>query len=661
MSQKQRADKKSKWLRLAVGAALLTGVSGAMVPSTVGAAEATVTDDGTYYSGLWKKDNPGVEDKDWKFAGDNSGNTVTFDGFEAGYDHNCAAGSNMADGEGTPGDADVTGNTITIKNSKMWGKVAGGYSTGDQEVSGNVVTIGEGTTVADGGSLQIFGGISKADSQNIKNNTVNILTSITLDALKGAENSTYSAGNNGNTLNIAAKNVTTQWFGGFENINFFLPSDIAAGDTMLKVTNEYGTDLNGVNVGVAAQSGVKLVKGDTVNLLESTKLSNAPTGDRKIDSNIKNNIKMVAAGDVLSDTEYTFELGSTDTTLTATVKDIQPYTGDSDGGESSNVLGSDEEKASAIKTSQRVKSLVETPEAAAMMINRGSDMLTGAGFTQAKVAADASEGGEFAPFAAVGGSNLRANSGSHVDTKGYNLNVGFAREVKKGNKTYLLAPVVEYGRGSYDSYQNNGIKADGKSRLWGVGVMGRQTNSRGLYYEGSLRAGRVKSDYSSQLSVATHASYDSSSSYWAGHLGVGTVSKLKGNNTLDTYAKYFYSHMDGDEVDVKINGAAGADQITFDSVESERLRLGARFTHHVNDNNSVYVGAAYQYEIKGDARATYHGCETASPSVKGSSGMMELGWQIKPGKSPVSVDLGVTGWAGKQRGVVGNLGFKYNF
>lgn len=661
MVQNGQVNKKSsKWLRLAVGAALLAGVSGAVIPDAADAADVTVSSDETYYAGLWKKDPQGVEDKDWKFAGDNSNNTVAFDGFQMSYDHYCAAGSNMSNGEGTPGDEAVTGNTLTITNSKMWGKVAGGYSTGNQEVSGNVVTIGAGTTVADGGSLQIFGGISKSDSQNIKDNTVNILTAIKLNALKGGENSNYSAGNNGNTLNVAAKGVETEWFGGFETINFFLPSDIQVNETMLKVTNDYGTDLSGVKVGVAAQSGVSLKQGDTVNLLESQKLSNAPAETTKI---ADKDVKMIAAGNVLSDKEYTFTLGATDTALTATVKSITDTAGgagNTGDSEVKNVIGDDNAEASAIKTSQRVKSLVETQAAAATVLNMSSDMLTGAGFTQAKTAAAAAQAGEFAPFAAMGGSNLRVKSGSHVDTKGYNLNVGFAREVKKGNKTYLLAPVVEYGRGNYDSYQNNGIKADGKSRLWGVGVMGRQTNSRGLYYEGSLRVGRVSSDYNGWLSSVTHASYDSDSNYWAGHIGVGTVAKINGKDTLDTYAKYFYSQQDGDKVRVKIDGAAD-DQIEFDNVESQRLRLGARLTHQVNENSSLYGGVAYQAETKGEDRATYHGNETAAPSVKGSSVMMELGWQVKPGNGPVSVDLGVTGWAGKQRGVIGNLGLKWNF
>jgi hypothetical protein len=41
--------------------------------------------------------------------------------------------------------------------------------------------------------------------------------------------------------------------------------------------------------------------------------------------------------------------------------------------------------------------------------------------------------------------------------------------------------------------------------------------------------------------------------------------------------------------------------------------------------------------------------------------MIELGWQVKPGKSPMVIDLGVTGWVGKQRGVTANLQANWTF
>jgi hypothetical protein len=48
--------------------------------------------------------------------------------------------------------------------------------------------------------------------------------------------------------------------------------------------------------------------------------------------------------------------------------------------------------------------------------------------------------------------------------------------------------------------------------------------------------------------------------------------------------------------------------------------------------------------------------------VKGSSGMLELGWQVKPGKkNPMVIDLGVTGWVGKRRDNTANVQANWTF
>lgn len=311
-------------------------------------------------------------------------------------------------------------------------------------------------------------------------------------------------------------------------------------------------------------------------------------------------------------------------------------------------------------TSDQQKSPVETRAASVTLLNIGSDLMATQGFEQAanavalETAQVQKEGGlenskvGFTPFAAIGGASLRVNSGSHVDIKSWGINVGFAREVANAQGKLLFGPVVEYGSGSYDSYVN-AVSASGNSSFYGLGMLARQQNHDGLYYEGSLRFGRAKSDYSSGGQC-----YDSSSNYLAGHLGLGKVFAVSKQNTLDTYLKYFYTHQNGDTVTF-----AGA-PLAFDAVDSHRLRIGTRLTHHVNDKNNFYGGLAYQYEFGGDVRATYNGAATPSPSVKGGSGMLELGWQIKSSEK-CTLDFNVTGWTGKQRGVTGQLGVNWKF
>ena len=94
------------------------------------------------------------------------------------------------------------------------------------------------------------------------------------------------------------------------------------------------------------------------------------------------------------------------------------------------------------------------------------NLFTNLGMSSASIEAAASEG--FAPFAAMSGSSMRAKTGSHVDVKGLNLAVGFSREVLRGDDRLIFGPIVEYGRGSYDSYVNS-AHGDGTLRYIGGG------------------------------------------------------------------------------------------------------------------------------------------------------------------------------------------------
>ena len=132
-----------------------------------------------------------------------------------------------------------------------------------------------------------------------------------------------------------------------------------------------------------------------------------------------------------------------------------------------------EKKAPEEAVGDILKSPVETRAGVVTMINAGADLLVSQGMANAAEAAAAERSGDnaaaapraggFAPFAAVSIGKLRAESGSHVDTKGLGLNLGFAKEIENKSGKLLVGPVIEYGHGSYDSYQDNGITADGKS------------------------------------------------------------------------------------------------------------------------------------------------------------------------------------------------------
>ena len=517
------------------------------------------------------------------------------------------------------------------------------------------------------------------------NNTVNIMAPVNAGALFGGvifdgsvRDYTIRTGS-GNTLNVAAKNVSTFTVGGFQNMNFYLPKDVKKNDTMLTIktpktvyevgeaaefylinkfekpkedeemTDENGnilltpkpTDLKGVTFGVAALQGVNLKKGDKVTLITD---ENGLTTDKKLktkDSKELGKAEFLQQNSMTTEEKYELSIKKEgDKSIVTTVDNIIENETDPDAR----------------------KSPVETRAAMVTMINAAGDLLAGQGMANAEKAAEEAKSGGSNMFAAVSGNHLRAESGSHVTTKGLGLNLGFAKEIENKSGKLLIGPVLEYGHGNYDSYQNNGMKADGKASYWGIGVIAKQTNNSGFYYEGSLRVGRTKSDYGSDSIVENgHISYDSSATYWAAHLGAGMLKDIGHNNTLDYYGRYFYSHTGSDSTTIYKNGE-DFDRVNFDGVNSNRIRVGARVTHAINELNNIYGGLAYQYEFSGSARATYREGAAPSPGIKGSSGLIELGWQVKPGKkSPMEIDIGVTGWVGKQRGITANVQALWTF
>lgn len=119
--------------------------------------------------------------------------------------------------------------------------------------------------------------------------------------------------------------------------------------------------------------------------------------------------------------------------------------------------------------------------------------------------------------------------------------------------------------------------------------------------------------------------------------------------TLDTYAKYFYTHQSG-----------GSERLTtgetyeFDDVDSSRLRIGTRWTKKTLAGE-FYTGLAYEYEFGSDARASYAGYGTPTPTLKGSTGLFELGYRFVRPDSNVSYGVNLTGMMGKRRGITGSM------
>ena len=328
----------------------------------------------------------------------------------------------------------------------------------------------------------------------------------------------------------------------------------------------------------------------------------------------------------------------------------------------------------------QVKSLSEAQATGLGLANMGGDLVAGAGMSNARQASNlnsnlAPAGGLQAgsyglvPFFALSGSSLRYNTGSHTDVNGMALVVGLAKKWQCSTTDLLLGTFFEGSWGSYTSHNSfdsvamDSVKGKGDVQGLGGGLLARleltESIMKGLYSEASLRLGSLSTDYHSDdlLDLSgNRASYDTNNLYYGAHFGLGYVWTITEQANLDTYAKYFWTHQNGGSVTVL------EDKINFNDSDSHRTRLGTRFSYIINEAITPYIGAAWEYEFDGKATATTYGYSVPAPSLKGSTGLGELGLSWTPSNAQsFSLDFGVQGYTGMREGVSGSLELKYEF
>ena len=533
----------------------------------------------------------------------------------------------------------VTGNTVNISGGTVNHSIYGGRSnTGT--ATGNTVNISGGTV-----SGNIYGGLVDGNG-NATGNTVSISGSQTLDLSGAVLYGGFSVSGDaitGNTLNVY-RQITVQGLNNFANYNFYLPSTLAANQTMLIVSDGNGAggaaNITGstVNVGIAGGSS-PLQKGDKVVLIDSTAmgLTGAPVNSSANGQGMQ--------GVTL---RYTFDLLAQNDQLLATV--------------------------ASVGVNPQLKSLSEGRAAGLAFVNQGSDLIFGPGLRSMFAATSGTAQGGFMPFATGSAGWSRYNTGSHMDVSGASIMTGLAwrqplNEVKAGS--LLAGAFFEAGWGGYDSYNSfsnaASVKGDGNMNYYGGGVLGRYdfvpTGPGNFYVDASFRAGHASTDFSSgdlRDSTGRKADYDSGSVYYGMHAGLGYLWNITDKASLDFSTKYIWTHQNSDTV--KVLG----DPVRFDAVDSHRWRSGARFSYALGTDAgavfSPYAGAYYDHEFDGKARSSTNGYGIASPSLSGGTGVGELGVSFKPVKnSGFSVDVGMQGYVGVREGVSGNLQMKYEF
>ena len=403
-------------------------------------------------------------------------------------------------------------------------------------------------------------------------------------------------------------------------MNFYLPATMGNGAVLLKVSGDAAIDGATVHVGIDGAS-TPLQPGDSVILVDAAgTLSGVPAN-------------ATTRGEVLQGVtfKHEFTLGTTPNQLTANI----------------------------LKTEVREerKSLSESYLSTASLLDRGSDFLATQGMSAMRGILS-TDPHRPRTFVTVGGGKLRYGTGARVDVQGETLVAGLAAGKRFDAGDGILAGIFEYGTGRYDSFNDfasGRVRSSGKVGYKGLGLVGSFDFANAVYLEGSLRGGKAEVDYrSDEILPGQRVRYDTGSSYVAAHLGLGRNWTLSERNILDTYTQALWTHQASSSTTLSTGSP-----LHFDALDSERLRVGARFKHGFADVLTGYAGLAYDYEFAGQAKATENGLKIATPDISGGTGVAELGLSGKVADWPLYVDLGFQVYAGKREGVTANLRVSY--
>lgn len=514
---------------------------------------------------------------------------------------------------------DSINNTVKINGtSKITGEVYGG-SSNDGEAYDNTVIISGGSVSGD-----VYGGYINLDYRGSAYDNEIIISGsadITNANLYGRND---KASGTGNTLTIDGWSDSTKSVQNFNSINFD-NINWQNGGTVLTITEGAENDLANTEIYLnSIAGGSKIAVGDTMTLIESNKSVNL--GIKKDNIKVKDNF---------------FAGVATEGTGTATVNDD----------------GSVDFKVDTLKANSQIDLVAENRAVAAAFVNQGTDLISDSLDT---ISRDSNYGVK--TFAAVHGNRSKYDVNSDIKINGWSTIVGVGNADKFDNGSeFSWGVFYENGSGNYRTYNefnNEFFRGDGSLVYNGGGIAARYTNKNGVYTEGSLRAGMLKSDMDNALrdGAGNFYGYESESAYYGAHLGIGKIISLSESSDLDVYGKFFHTYTEGDSFKV------AGDEFEFDSINSNRLRIGARITSNKENKFSTYYGLAYEYEFNGDADMTAQGLKAPTQSLQGSSVMAEVGFNYQPTPdSPWSFDLNMRGYTGERQGGSFNVQATYTF
>lgn len=305
-----------------------------------------------------------------------------------------------------------------------------------------------------------------------------------------------------------------------------------------------------------------------------------------------------------------------------------------------------------VTPTENSKTLAESHLGSIALVNQGGEFMADTGMREAVQAARRSSN-EWSWFGAIHGGTSRYDTGSYVDLNSTSAVFGAAKQ--NGKTTYVY--FGEAGWGTSVSHVDH-TRSDGRHSYYGAGIGLKKELAGGNYLDGILRAGYMKTKFSGVYD-GDQAHYDASSGYAGAYLGGGHQFKINDSSSIDVYGRYFVTYTGSDEVE--LHDAAGS-RLRLDSNVAHGIRTGFRWTKNLNEFKRFYAGLAYEHIFNGDAESSVDHVDLAVPTLKGNTGILELGYTLSPSaKSPYTFDFAIKGYTGSREGISGNASVSYSF
>lgn len=590
-----------------------------------------------------------------------SGNTVTVNKSTIGTMAYGGYARNL--GSGT---AETSDNTLKLKGTDVAGPVAAGYArsegSGESVAKRNILTL-QGGKYGD----NVYGGYAFA-ARNTATAGGNIVT-LQGDDVSGGGSPSFNPQNtviwgsralvgrqeyapsSPNTLNIIdAKGMTAANIRNFSTVKYILPN-MKAQESVLTLTggaNNEKTDISNASVSIAVADvrgrnggefgfgGDKSPENDRIILLKN---DNGLTSDGwKQEGEITAREGVSLSFDLAAGTDDTSLYLYRPETMNDTV--VNPQT----------------------------KALAEGWLAGLTLGIQAGNVAADQGIGAMRYAAVRLDRDGWLPFGVLEGGSLKYDSGSHIDLQSLSLLAGLGRGVSTDLGLLIVGGFFEYGTGSYKTHNTFDTmpSVDGSGNAWymGGGLLAsmdfKKTGDGHFYLEGSAHTGMLHNSFDGDAlrdAYGRSAEFDTDTPYYNLHAGLGYLWNITEDHSLDIYGKYYWTRVLG--TDETLNTG---DHVDFDDITSSRTRLGARYAYQATEHVSTYIGAAWEHEFEGVSDSSVFGYDIDSPKIRGDSGRGEMGLRFTPTDDlPLTVDLGVQGYAGKKEGVTGSLFVQYEF